>query len=67
MFNEMLLEQGYAYADLRFKHIYYDQFKSIDQRAAKSEVGLWSDITIDKMPKWKQRFVQRNNPNKKEE
>lgn len=67
MFNEMLLEQGYAYADLRFKHIYYDQFKSIDQRAAKLGTGLWADITLDKMPKWKQRFAQRKNTNDKEE
>ena len=56
MFNEMLLEEGYAYADLRFEHHYYEQFKSIEKRARKAGVGLWADVTFDKMPPWKQRF-----------
>jgi len=56
MFNEMLLEEGYAYADLRFKHHYYDKFKSIEKRARKSGAGLWADVTPDKMPAWRQRF-----------
>ncbi|MGD2109507.1 MAG: thermonuclease family protein [Phycisphaerae bacterium] len=59
MFNEMLLEEGYAYADLRFGHHYYDQFKRIEKRARKAGVGLWADVTLDKMPPWKQRFEQR--------
>lgn len=56
MFNEMLLEEGYAYADLRFDHHYYDKFKGIEKRASKAGVGLWADVTLDKMPTWKQRF-----------
>lgn len=60
MFNEMLLEEGYAYADLRFKHHYYDKFKRTEKRARKAGVGLWADITLDKMPAWKQRFEKRD-------
>jgi len=60
MFNEMLIENGYAYADLRFKHPYYDQFKAADKRARRNGVGLWADVTPDQMPAWKQRFEARD-------
>ncbi len=56
MFNEMLLEEGYAYADLRFDHPYFEQFKAIDKRARRAGAGLWQDVTLEQMPKWKQRF-----------
>ena len=56
MFNELLLEKGYAYADLRFGHHYFDRFKAIEKRARKSRTGLWADVTQDRMPAWKQRF-----------
>ena len=56
MFNEMLLEEGYAYADLRFPHHYDDQFEASEMRARRSGAGLWADVTLDKMPAWKQRF-----------
>ncbi|UCE61173.1 MAG: thermonuclease family protein [Phycisphaerales bacterium] len=59
MFNEMLLEEGYAYADLRFEHHYYKQFKDIEKRSRKANRGLWGDITVEKMPEWKQRFEDR--------
>ena len=59
MFNEMLLEEGYAYADLRFDHPYYKQFKDIEKRARRGRVGLWAAVTLDKMPGWKQRFEAR--------
>lgn len=61
MYNEMLLEQGYAYADLRFPHHYADQFESADRRARRDGVGLWADVTLEKMPAWKQRFENRKN------
>ena len=59
MFNEMLLEEGYAYADLRFDHPSYKQFKDIEKRARRGRVGLWAAVTLDKMPGWKQRFERR--------
>lgn len=56
MFNEALLEQGYAYADRRFPHPWRERFIQLEKRAAKQEVGLWQDVTIDKMPEWRQRY-----------
>ncbi len=61
MFNEMLLEEGYAYADLRFNHHYFKRFKAIEKRARKAGAGLWAGATIDKMPSWKQRFERRDS------
>lgn len=60
MFNEMLLEEGYAYADLRFDHHYYKQFRAIEKRARKDGVGLWGGVEFSKMPAWKQRFERKD-------
>lgn len=59
MFNEMLLEGGYAYADRRFGHLYKKQFEAIEKRARRDEVGLWKDVTLEGMPEWYQRFETR--------
>jgi len=58
MFNEMLLEEGFAYADPRFAHPYKKQFESSEKRARKNAVGLWPGLTLDQMPAWKQRRQQ---------
>ncbi len=55
MFNEMLIEKGYAYADPRYAHPYKKQFDSAENRARKAGFGLWSGLTADQMPAWKQR------------
>jgi len=62
MYNEMLLEEGYAYADLRFPHHYSDRFEAIEKEARKDGRGLWADVTLDKMPPWKQRFERASRP-----
>jgi len=59
MFNETLLEEGYAYADLRFDHSYKNQFETIEKRARKAGVGLWTGVTPEQMPAWKQRFERK--------
>ena len=56
MFNEMLLEEGYAYADLRFDHHDYRQFRTIEQQARRAGRGLWAEVTPAEMPEWRQRF-----------
>ncbi len=61
MFNEMLISKGYAYADLRYKHHYYNQFRDLEKRARRSGVGLWSHVTLEKMPKCKQRYERKHN------
>jgi len=60
MFNEMLLEEGYAYADLRFDHHYYERYRTIEKHARKTGVGWWATVTLDKMPVWKQRFERKD-------
>ena len=59
MFNEMLIEQGYAYADRRFPHHYDKSFTATEKRVRRESVGLWAEITTDKMPPWRQRFEDR--------
>ena len=61
MFNEMLLEEGYAYADLRFDHLYKPQFIQADKRARRAGVGLWREVTLTDMPEWKQRFERKSS------
>ncbi len=56
MFNELLLEHGYAYADWRFPHPYRRQFQAIEERAAKQGAGLWADVTDERKPAWRQRM-----------
>ena len=59
MFNEMLLREGYAYADLRFPHEYADRFRAIEKQTRRAKGGLWRDVTLETMPAWKQRFERR--------
>lgn len=56
MFNEMLLEGGYAYADLRFPHHYSRSFRATEKRSRAAGAGLWAGVTPERMPAWKRRF-----------
>lgn len=65
MFNELLLEEGFAYADRRFPHHYLDQFQAIESRARRAQKGLWKNVTTEQMPPWRQRMdkeAARNSP-----
>ena len=53
--NERLLEEGYAYADLRFKHGLYNKYKQLEALARSQKKGLWANVSEDQMPKWKQK------------
>lgn len=55
MFNEILLTQGHAYADVRFDHPRLDRFVSLEADARFTQTGLWRAVTIDRMPGWRQR------------
>jgi micrococcal nuclease len=59
MFNELLLEHGYAYADWRFPHPHKRQFKLIEKRAQKQGAGLWADVTFEQKLAWRQRMESR--------
>jgi micrococcal nuclease len=53
--NETLLSEGYAYADLRFKHGLYNKYKQLESVARRQKKGLWANVTSDQMPQWRQK------------
>ena len=53
--NEVLLSEGYAYADLRFKHGLYNKYKQLESVARSQKKGLWAGVTPEQMPKWRQK------------
>lgn len=55
MFNELLIEEGFAYADPRFDHHYETRFAAAERRARESRAGLWSGVKLADMPKWRQK------------
>lgn len=55
MFNEMLIESGFGYADSRFDHHYESRFAHAESRARDQQSGLWKNVRVDDMPKWRQK------------
>jgi micrococcal nuclease len=56
--NEELLTEGFAYADLRFKHGYFQKYRQLEASARALKKGLWARVTVDQMPQWRQKRVQ---------
>lgn len=56
--NEELLTEGFAYADPRFKHGYFQKYRQLEASARALKKGLWARVTIDQMPPWRQKRVQ---------
>jgi len=57
--NELLLTEGYAYADLRFEHSFYNKYKQLEASARSLKKGLWKEVTREQLPSW----LQREKPN----
>ena len=57
--NELLLTEGYAYADLRFEHSFYNKYKQLESSARSLNKGLWQSVTREQLPAW----LQREKPN----
>jgi endonuclease YncB( thermonuclease family) len=53
--NEILISEGYAYADLRFRHSHYNKYKQLDSAARAQGKGLWANVTRNQLPEWLQR------------
>jgi len=53
--NELLVSDGYAYADSRFAHSYYHRYKQLEASARALKKGLWATITLEQMPSWRRR------------
>jgi len=54
--NEVLVSEGYAYADLRFQHSFYNKYKQLEAIAHSQKKGLWLKVTSDQLPEWLQRM-----------
>ena len=52
--NEVLLTDGYAYADLRFDHSLYNKYAQLGETARHDKKGLWKDVRQKQLPKWLQ-------------
>ncbi len=53
MLNELILQTGHGYADLRFRHPRFQRFRTIEQRARRAEAGLWAAVRPDQWPDWR--------------
>jgi len=50
--NEVLLTEGYAYADSRFSHSFFNKYKQLQSLARSGKKGLWQNVTPDQLPQW---------------
>ncbi len=53
--NEVLLAEGYAYADLRSRHSFYNKYIQLEAAARTLKKGLWQTVKREQMPSWLQR------------
>jgi len=53
--NEVLLTEGLAYADLRFRHNLYQKYMQLEAGARSQKKGLWEKVTREQLPQWLQR------------
>jgi micrococcal nuclease len=52
--NEALLTEGYAYADLRFRHNLWHKYRGLEIPARRQKKGLWENPTREQLPEWLQ-------------
>jgi micrococcal nuclease len=57
--NEALLREGFAYADLRFRHSFYNKYKQLEAAARSNKKGLWKEVKREQLPQW----LQKRKPN----
>lgn len=57
--NKLLVTEGFAYADLRFRHSLYHKYSQLEASARSSKKGLWRKVTRHQLPEW----LQREKPN----
>ena len=59
MLNEELIEQGYAYADERFRHVLKERFLHLQKQAQREKRGLWKEVQPHQWPQW---YRKRHDP-----
>jgi micrococcal nuclease len=50
--NEVLLTEGVAYADLRFRHSSHSRYQQLEAAARSQNRGLWKEVTREHLPEW---------------
>jgi endonuclease YncB( thermonuclease family) len=55
--NELLVQSGHAYADLRFDHIHMSHYKWLEKQAREQGRGLWAAVQREQWPEWRRRMV----------
>lgn len=53
--NELLVRQGFGYADLRFEHTRFDAFVRLMEDAIADKAGLWEEVSREQLPQWLRR------------
>ena len=59
MLNELIISEGYGYADERFGHVFYDRFAGLQKQSQRQKSGLWRDVQPDQWPQW---YRRRHDP-----
>jgi len=59
MLNELLLQNGCAYADERFPHIFSQRFLRLQKQAQREKRGLWPQAQPQDWPDW---YRRRHDP-----
>jgi len=54
--NEVLLTEGFAYADVRFRHSLYHKYGQLEASARSLKKGLWENVSREQLPEWLQRM-----------
>ncbi len=52
LYNSQAIADGYAYAEIRFKHFRLDEYIHLESQARKKLLGLWKGITPEQLPHW---------------
>jgi micrococcal nuclease len=55
--NEVLLSEGFAYADMRFRHSFFHKYQQLESIARSQKKGLWEKVTPEQMPQWRQKEI----------
>jgi len=50
--NEVLVSEGFAYADLRFPHSFYHKYRQLEASARSLKRGLWQEVSREQLPEW---------------
>ncbi|MBN2129504.1 MAG: thermonuclease family protein [Sedimentisphaerales bacterium] len=56
LLNEWLISHGYAYADQRFQHSYYQKYRQLEAAARARNRGLWARVRREDLPDWLRRI-----------